>query len=175
MNRLSLMTFAAALLVSKVLAETAITPSAVLESIETSGARPTLERIYADEVTWAALLSGIATGSAAWVSVAKALKPVSDAGSSEQITLALGEALRYQPEALLSLSGSGFGLEDICGGPDVDDGRFRSNALAQAEIDRRIRSVKTVTRQDLLPAAAACVTSLNAARADIARFYGDGK
>jgi hypothetical protein len=105
--------------------------------------------------------------------VAKALKPVSDAGSSEAITLALGEALEHRPESVLVLASEGFDLAGICGGPDVDDGRYNSNALAQAAIDRRILRVKSVTRPDLQRSVAVCIASLDEARVGISRFYGN--
>ena len=172
MKRSPILAIAAFVPAAVIAAATALTPSTVMKSIAVSGARETLTRIYADNAQWTALLSGIATGSSEWLSVAKSLKPVSDAGSSEQITLALGEALEHEPEGVLALAGDGFDLSGICYGPDVDDGRYNSYELALAAIERRILRVKAVKRQPMLQSAAACVDSLNAAKAGIARFYG---
>lgn len=172
MKRLLMLVIAALLAGGDGKATEAVTPIAIAKSIASSGARSTLERIYANRSQWDAVLAGIATGSSEWLSVAKLLKPVSDAGSSEQITIALGEALEHEPERILALAGEGFSLSAICDAPDVDDGRYNSYDSAIAAIDRRILHLKAIAIPKFQQSATACVNTLSAAKVDIARFYG---
>jgi len=60
---------------------------------------------------WQQLLAGIATGTEAWLKVAVALQAVSDAGSAEQLELAVGEALEHRPSNVLRLAIPTFPLE----------------------------------------------------------------
>lgn len=73
----------------------------------------------------------------------------------------------------LRLSESGIGV--ICGGPDVDDPRFDSYKLSMSAIARRLRMVRAVYDEALIPTRDSCVAELEKTRAEVARFYGRGE
>ena len=108
---------------------TSITPNTISQQISTLGAKAALQAIYDNKTTWAQLLAGIASGTKDWLLIADQLRRVSDAGTSEQLGLAVGEALERRPENVLSLGIAEFGVETVCGAPDVDDVRFDSYNL----------------------------------------------
>ncbi len=152
--------------------DSALTPTVVLEKIKTFGARPTLQAIYSDKENWERLLAGIATGTKDWLSIANQLVSVSDAGSSQQLGLAVGEALEHQPENVLSLTFAQFGLSQICGGPDVDNNRFNSYELSITAITKRQAMVRSVKNESLYHLRDSCVVELEKAKIGIAHFYG---
>ena len=162
------------LLLSVVPADTPMTPSSVLESVASIGARDTLRRIYDDKGRWSALLSSIATGEPAWLDVAKKLRAVSDAGASEQLTLAVGEALEHLPANVLKLAAPEFPIENVCGGPDVDDSRFDSYELSVAAINRRESRLRALHQPSLAGVRDLCISELEKAKAGIAQFYRRG-
>lgn len=151
------------------------TPAEVQARVQREGARSAVEVLYRDQAEWRALLSGIATGRAEWLSVANALHAASDAGPSEQLTLAVGEALAHHPERVLASSAREFGLAAVCGGPDVDDARFNSYGRSMAAIAERQRALRAVTDPSLVSARDSCIATLESSKADIARFFGTTK
>lgn len=148
------------------------TPAEVQARIRTDGARATLGAIYGDPAAWPALLSAVASGGAEWLAVANALHAAADAGPSEQLTLAVGEALGHQPQQVLSTCPGEFGLAALCGGPDVDDPRFNSYDRSMAAIAARQRALRVVSEARLLSARDSCITTLESSKAGIARFFG---
>jgi hypothetical protein len=156
-------------------ADPAFSPQRVANSIATSGARATLSRIYEDQGQWAALLAGIATGKPLWLDLAKQLRRVSDAGASEQIDLAAGEALEHRPANVLALVLEDFGISAVCGGPDVDDPRFNSYDLSMRAISLRQEKVRAIRDARLTQKRNACILELDKAKSDIGHFYGRGE
>jgi hypothetical protein len=156
---------------SVALAQPTLTPQSVLNSAASLGARPTLERLYNDQRQWSALLAGIATGTPAWLEVATTLHVVSDAGSSEQLGSAVGEALEHRPANVLALAIPNFLLEVVCGPPDVDDPRFDSYELSMAAIERRETKLRAMHKRSLAALRDACMSELEKAKGDMARFY----
>jgi hypothetical protein len=158
-------------LASAVLAGSPMSARSVLNSVTSIGATETLHRIYEDEPQWSALLSHIATGKSAWLDVAKRLRAVSDGGSSEQLDLAVGEALEHRPINVLTLAIPDFRLEVVCGGPDVDDQRFDSYDLSIAAINRRESQLRALREPAIARARDSCISELEKAKAGIAHFY----
>ena len=157
---------------SVALAQPTLTPQSVLNSAASLGARSTLERLYNDQRHWSALLAGIATGTSAWLDVATTLHVVSDAGSSEQLGSAVGEALEHRPANVLALAIPNFLLEVVCGAPDVDDPRFDSYELSMAAIERREAKLRAIHKHTLVALREACISELEKAKGDMAHFYG---
>jgi hypothetical protein len=118
------------------------------------------------------LLAGIATGKPGWLNTAKKLRAVSDAGATEQIELAAGEALEHRPADVLSLIVDDFGITHVCGGADVDDARFDSYESSMAAIQRREEMLRAVQDDTLRQKRDACLAELDRAKADVSRFYG---
>jgi hypothetical protein len=152
----------------------ALTPEAITKSVASLGARASLSRLYENKAKWSKLLAGIASGEPGWLDVAKRLHPVSDGGASEQLGLAVGEALEHRPANVLSLTLTEFRIEIVCGGPDVDDPRFDSYDLSMAAIEQRQRMLRALRISTLTAARDACVNELEKAKAGIAHFYGRG-
>jgi hypothetical protein len=136
------------------------------------GAERTLWAIYADDDQWSNLLAQIARGEEPWLRVANRLRKVTDAGASEQLDLAVGEALEHAPERVLRLSVPVFGVGEVCGGPDMDDARYGSYELSIRAIDRREAQLRSVTVPHLRAVRDKCVASLEASKSAVARFYG---
>lgn len=149
-----------------------LAPAAVLTRIQRDGAHATFEAVYRDKASWRTLLSAIATGRAEWLTVANLLHAASDASASEQLTLAVGEALAHQPRHVLSSNASEFGLAAICGGPDVDDTRFNSYDRSIAAIADRQQALRAVADASLLSVRDSCIASLESSKKGIASFFG---
>jgi hypothetical protein len=156
-------------------AQLPLTPQSALDSAASLGARATLERLYNDQRQWSALLAGIATGAPSWLKVATTLRGVSDAGASEQLDLAVGEALEHRPADVLSLAIPSFSLDVVCDGPDVDDPRFDSYELSIAAIERRQAKLRSIHKQSLAALRDSCIADLQKAKSNVARFYEQTK
>jgi hypothetical protein len=153
-------------------AQGAVTPEAIGSRISSVGAKPALAEIYADQTTWHRVIAGIASGETAWIKVSVELHRVSDAGASEQLELAVGEALGHRPLSVLKVAIPAFGIARVCGGPDVDDDRYNSYALSAKVIEKRKRMVRTISDPSLRAMRDKCLGSLEESKLGIARFYG---
>jgi len=164
-----------ALLSSVALANESVTPTDVIDMIKSKGTDAALRSLYQDESRWLELLRGIATGKTQWLAVATKLRPASDAGASEQLALAVGEALANRAGNVLSIAVPGFTISSVCSGPDVDDKRFDSYRLAMAAIEKRERRVRAVKNERLAAIRDRCLTELEQAKLGVASFYAPPK
>ena len=80
-----------------------VTAQQVLASVKAQGARDTINELFRTGSWERSVLPGIETGQRAWLEVARALSPVTDAGSSEDLGDALVEALLVAPYSVLPL------------------------------------------------------------------------
>jgi hypothetical protein len=151
--------------------EPPLTAAIVSEQIHTLGARHALWAIFNDAPKWSQFLGGVATGSKEWLAIAVQLHSVSDAGSSEGLELAVGEALDHHPENVLSLVVPTLDVSGVCSGPDVDDQRFDSYKLSMAEIAHRQRMVRAMRDPKFAKLRDACVSTLENSKKGIASFY----
>jgi len=151
------------------------TAGAVANSLTSIGPSATLQRIYGNNAEWSVLLSGIASGERNWLRLANQLKRVADGGASEQLSLAVGEALEHRPANVLTIAVPAFSIFDACGGPDVDDPRFDSYELSMAAINRRQRMVHALRDDSLKSLRDRCISELESAKSGIAHFYGRDK
>jgi len=152
-----------------------LTAADVSARVEREGAQTVLQTIYADNDQWAHLLASIATGRREWLLIAVALHPASDAGSSEQLTLAVGEALEHRPENVLTVAISTYPLDVVCDVPETDDPRFDSLSRALATLNRRQAMLRTVTAPEVRMPRDKCIEQLDAAKAEIAKYYASQK
>jgi hypothetical protein len=155
--------------------QSALTPEDVLRWIAESGARSVVANLYEDYSRWRELLLNIGMGDAAWLRVAVALRPGSDAGTTDMLDLAVGEALEHQPRSVLEIAVPALGIECVCGGPDVDDERYDSYELSINAIEVRKRMLGAVSDAHLATARDRCIAALEEAKVGIARFYGVGR
>ena len=153
-------------------AESALLANDVSTQISTVGAKSTLDLAYASEEKWEQLLAGIATGTKEWLIIANQLHLASDAGASEQLCFAVGEALEHNPDNVLALSLSEFGVRSVCSGPDVDDQRFNSYKLSMSAIDLRLKMLRAIKDNTLRKSRDSCIAILEEAKVGIAKFYG---
>jgi hypothetical protein len=147
-------------------------PDSLNREIKSRGASIVVQELYDYNATWQAVLSEIAKGGEAWLKIAILLHNASDAGASEMLTLAVGEALEHNPEAVLKIGVKTFGVRYICGGPDVDDPRYDSYKLAIKAINLRIDRVKAIHDPTLRNTAEKCISALQESKKGIASFYG---
>src|SRR5205085_4321732 len=85
--------------------------------VRDEGARAALAQLYGDSDQWQHLLTGVATGAPDWLRLANDLHAAADAGSAEQLKVAVGEALEHNPINVLQIALPVFGLS-ACGPPD---------------------------------------------------------
>jgi hypothetical protein len=148
-----------------------LTPEGVSVQIEKLGTRAALTRIYNTKGEWQELLKGIGSGTVAWLRVAARLRPASDAGTSEQLDLAVGEALEHQPRNVLTVAMPAFTISVVCGGPNVDDARYDSYELSIKAIELRKAKLREISDPDLAKLRDDCIKNLESSKAGIASFY----
>jgi len=117
-------------------------------------------------------MAAVATGKPQWLQVAVKLHSGVDGGTAEELLEAIGEGLEHRPKDVLALAVPTFRLEDICGGPDIDDSRFDSIQSAFAAIGRRQRKVASIAEPDLRKRADECIRMLEESKHQIERFFG---
>jgi hypothetical protein len=149
--------------------------SAAMERIKSKGVSKALETFYENKKDWQAFLAGVGSGDEKWLNVAIQLKGATDAGTSEQLDLAVGEALEHSPANVFKIAFPVFIIEMVCAGPDIDDERYSSYDLAMGAIKKRIRMVETITVPTLQSSKLRCVQHLEASKDGIAHFYGNKK
>lgn len=143
----------------------------IMEDIKVIGPKKVCNTLYDDEENWNSLLRNIASGDKKWLKVAVSLKEGSDAGSSEMLSLAVGEALENNPENVLKIALERFEINVICGGPDVDDKRYDSYELSIKAINKRIKKVSSIKDKRLQDIRIECLRHLSDAKSGIAKFY----
>jgi hypothetical protein len=147
-------------------------PELIIGEVQSRGARIIVWELYDDDKTWLSVLQKIASGDESWLRVANALRAGTDAGASEMLTLAVGEALEHNPKNVFRIASEAFGVSDICGGPDVDDVRYDSYELSMKAINLRIAKVAAVKDPSLEQISKECIHYLEASKKGISDFYG---
>jgi len=124
-----------------------------------------------DYALWFDVLKNIGNGETGWFKMAPVLYSGADAGASEGLVLAVGEALEHNPEAVLEITVSAMGI-GVCGGPDTDDSRHDAYALSIAAIESRKARLAKVLRTYLKLFREQCRQELESAKKGIGQFYG---
>jgi hypothetical protein len=150
-------------------------PKLIIAEASKRGAGTVVSELYSNPTEWIFLLRQIATGSDAWLKVAVALHPGSDAGASQMLALSIGEALENAPENVFKIVLGEFHLNLICGAPDLDDPRYGSYELAMEAIKKRQTRISAVTDSKLRAICNECIQLLEKAKDDIAMFYRKDK
>jgi hypothetical protein len=78
-------------------------PDAVIAAVEAHGPKAVVEEIWLDDPARRALLEGVGAAKAEWLRAALALKPGTDAGSSEELDGAFAQGLLASPAQLLPI------------------------------------------------------------------------
>lgn len=148
-----------------------LSTKSIQKDIKVLGARKVYISLYDDVKKWHDLLRKIASGDEEWLKVAINLRDGSDAGASEMLSLAVGEALEHNPENVFKFALNSFEINVICGGPDVDDQRYDSYELAIKAINKRINKVSSVKGRNLKEKCNECLRHLSEAKKHIANFF----
>ena len=152
-------------------ADIQLKPESLLQEIKSKGAGAVVLKLYDDSNVWNSILKKIATGDRSWLEIAIALHPGSDAGSSEMLTLAVGEALEHNPINVFQIAPKSFQLSFICSAPDVDDERYNTYELSMKAINRRINKVAAVKDSSLINMRKECIRYLEDSKKSLAQAY----
>jgi len=151
-----------------------ITPNKIHKMINQQGLHQTVNALYNNYDVWRMILKNIASGESEWLEIALLLQLGTDAGSSEMLDLAMGEALENSPKQVLRIIKKGdiFTVTDVCSGPDVDDSRYSIYDKAITTINRRIAKIEKVDDADLKDIRNLCITNLKESIPHLKRYFG---
>ena len=126
-------------------AATALSPERIARDIETDGVKAVVDRLW-NSGDYDRLLNHIDKGTPAWVALAPKLAAGTDAGASEELTIALAYALPRNPQAVLSvLDVCATNAEQIILSRNPDTADFR--ALVRGEPAGRSPPLMIASRQ----------------------------
>ena len=148
-----------------------ISASEVKDMIRSCGSRCLLEKYFNDWESWQKVLQKIASGRQEWLEIAVVLKKHSDAGMSETLIHAVGEALENEPELVLTITAEEYPLKNICSGPDIDDERYSTYDAALTAIRKRIDALTAIDNKTLEMKRANCIEQLKTAVTHMKRFF----
>jgi hypothetical protein len=146
-------------------------PRKVIDEITNRSAYVIAPELYDHPDEWRAVLRNIASGNEAWIRVAVALYPGTDAGATDMLTLSVGEALEHEPINVFKIALKEFRLESVCDDPDIDDFRYNSYDLAIEAINLRQKKVSAITDPKLSELCKQCIQILEKSKVDIKRAY----
>lgn len=120
------------------------------------GARATVNALF-DQHRWDYVADQIGKGGSAWVALAVRLAPGADAGTAEELPIALAFALPVNAPAVLTAVRSGaFDVGDVCGAPFIE-GTMPS---VPAYVRKAMAAVSRVRAPELAATKAACLQAL---------------
>jgi hypothetical protein len=137
-----------------------LSPAQLTRDIQSRGARAVVEELdRAGRMD--AVLSGIASGKAAWIRVAPAMAKGTDAGDSTGLSVALAQALPRNPRAVLQVLDNGpiTGAGVVCGVPFIEP----TPREVAAYLNKTIPAVKRVPGSVQFPQRGACLAALTRA------------
>jgi hypothetical protein len=146
-------------------------PETIINEIKSRGAKTVVRELTKDWNVWDSICDKIASGDQAWLKAAAALQAGTDAGASETLDLALGEALEHDPINVFKSVGKSIDLESICSGPDVDNAHYNSYELSMKAINLRINKVAAIKNPSLQKISKECIHYLEESKKGIADFY----
>ncbi|GLQ54553.1 hypothetical protein [Devosia nitrariae] len=141
-----------------------LTPQAIRAMIADVGADAAVQ--WLDEGNspgnaWAQLTDKIESGEAAWLDLVPLLKPGTDAGTAEDLEIALSRALRANPQGVLALVAAGhYAPVEICTGNEIENPPLE----AVAGIDAALKTVAALLDPALREGRNACLAELGKAR-----------
>jgi hypothetical protein len=112
----------AALLAASTASAAVLTPDDIARDIQKHGAKAVVDRLWNNN-DWERVMDHVDTGDARWIALVPRLAPGTDAGTAEELPIALAFALPRNPEAVLSVIGGKKGLRiaDVCSAPFIED------------------------------------------------------
>ena len=139
--------------------------------LETEITKEDAIELYNNDECYFEVLKNIATGSEKWLDVGLALYKYSDAGFSEQLNYAFGEALGSNAEGVLLRITDQEILLFVCSGPDGDDDKFDSFQNSYAELTKRVTAVQKIQNLGIEDIKNKCLETLNKSIIDLRQYY----
>jgi hypothetical protein len=149
----------------------ALEAGALMQEIATNGPRDVVTALYDDDAKWDELLDHVANGNEEWLRAAVALRPGTDAGATNMLTLSVGEALEHSPAQVLRIAAAAFGFDLVCGAPDADDDRYNSLESSLRAIELRMRKLSQLADPALKVDRDECTQHLEASKAAVVDFF----
>lgn len=146
-------------------------PEAIIQKVSEKGSSKIVSELLTSENKWNYVIDKISTGESNWLKVAVTLRPGTDAGATEMIFGALGNALKFNPKEVLNLVSEKFTLKHICSWPVVGEPPCTEYSLCLKEIEERQKSVIAVSDKNLITLCKQCVDSLEKGKEEIAGSY----
>jgi hypothetical protein len=141
-----------------------IRAESILEDVNTRGPQPVVAALRSDSNQWDQVMTNISHGNPHWLNVAAALRPGTDAGSSEALNEAVFLALKPAPTRVLQLLKDGtFETAAVCNSNIATD---YPDAQSQKFIKERIAALQGVSDQNTLAVRDRCLAGLRAALAE---------
>ena len=133
--------FALAWLIVSPASAAALSPDGIALEIKAHGAKAVVARLWKSG-DWDRVMDKVDAGDGRWIALVPLLAPGADAGTAEELPIALAFALPHNPRAVLTvLAGKdGFRAEDVCSAPFIEDtvrdipGYLRSAKAAVARV-----------------------------------------
>jgi hypothetical protein len=121
-------------------------PEALLAEIDRLGAHAVVNELYEDDTRWDAVKAGVASGSKAWLEVARRLKREAEtSGPGQDLTESVAAALERAPARVLAvLDGESFDADDVCSLNTIEDSLGSEFGAALRTVERRERAVASV-------------------------------
>lgn len=139
-----------------------VVPEEIIAALTAEPPRDVVARLWDGGRCEEALLEGLGSGDPEWIALALALRPYTDAWSSESTQVMLGFAMLRAPSRILPLVGQyGFG-DSICFPWDFEDSE-EGLRLTQRRIASAIPMFESFLNTNLEPQARQCLESLQTA------------
>jgi hypothetical protein len=124
---------------------------------------------------WLWIMNKISSGEDKWLHVAVALWPGTDGAATETLFLALGEALVKAPKKVLTLFSDDFSIKGICSFPDVNDPRFDTKSENLKELEKRRKSLLSISDRKIESAQEQCLKCLEKSRREVSEWFNAQK
>jgi hypothetical protein len=146
-----------------------VTPDSVKKIIDQNGPVGTVRKLIVGDRPrpWENVLRGIESGNQQWLDVARALADGTDAGTSEDLQVALATALPNNPAGVLKLAGvqSFLSIDNLCGAPFIEpEPKVLKRYLRKAKTALETLKDKSVEQQRVR-----CLADIQAAIAQVNR------
>ncbi len=135
-----------------------VSAAALASEIKSKGPGPVLRELETHPDHWAEALGQVSKGEPVWLEIAASLRRVSDAGSSEDLELAVAEAVEHQPAAVLATLGRPFEVQAVCGNEESLGRDFKK---AIAVLQRRRAALVQVAEKAVQHEKARCIEALD--------------
>lgn len=143
-------------------------PAAILRDVSAHGAATVVRELYDHRARWDGVLRHVELGEEAWLRVAIALRPGTDAGSASELHDSVVAALAVAPANVLRVAVPEFPLSDLCGGRHDPLATYDA---AVNEVGKMMAAVAAIESAQLSKRRDECLSTLKAARADLKRFF----